>query len=129
MTRYLLDADAVIDFLNGVTATAELLDTLYRQGDSLCTCTVVITEVYAGLLPSEREPVDRLLRSFRFLNSTSTAARQAGVWRYDFRRRGLQLATTDCLIAAIAHEHRATLVTGNVDHVPMVGLSLRELPR
>lgn len=129
MTRYLLDSDAVIDFLNGVATTADLIDTLYQQQDTLCTCDVVIAEVHAGLLPADRERGRRLLGSLWFLACAPTAAELAGVWRYDFRRRGLQLATTDCLISAIAHEHRATLITGNVAHFPMTEVSLLALPR
>lgn len=129
MAWYLLDADAVIDFLNDVASTAELIDELFQQHETLCTCDVVIAEVYAGLLPSEREHGQTLLGSFRFLPSTPGSARQAGLWRYDFRRQGRQLTTTDCLIAAIAHEHRTTLLTGNRDHYPMPEVNRWPLPR
>lgn len=129
MARYLLDADAAIDYLNGVAATAELIDDLYRQQETLSTCDVVVAEVYAGLLPSEREHGRRLLGSFRFLASNPGAARHAGIWRHDFRRQGVQLTTTDCLIAAIAHDHGATLVTGNTRHYPMPELRRMPLPR
>jgi predicted nucleic acid-binding protein len=125
----LLDADAVIDYLNGIASTADLIDDLFRQDEVLCTCDVVIAEVYAGLLPAERQNGRTLLGSFRFLPGTARSARQAGVWRYDFRRQGLQLAATDCLIAAIAHAHGATLITGNIRHYPMPELNLRPLPR
>lgn len=55
----------------------------------------------------------------RFLASTAAIAQQAGDWRYDFARRGVQLTTTDCLIAATAHAHHATVVTGNAKDYPM----------
>lgn len=129
MTRYLLDSDAVIDFLNGVTATSDLIEMLYREQDDLCTCDIVIAEVFEGLIALDRAHGDKLLNSFHYLASTPSAATQAGVWRHDFSRQGRQLATTDCLIAAIAHEHHATLLTGNTAHFPMTGVSILALPR
>jgi predicted nucleic acid-binding protein len=61
MTRYLFDSDAIIDFLGGVPATVALFQRLERQGDALCTCDVVVAEVYAGLLPEDRPRGERLL--------------------------------------------------------------------
>ncbi|MGH2617604.1 MAG: PIN domain-containing protein [Thermomicrobiales bacterium] len=129
MTRYLLDTDAVIDVFNGYSPTVDLVQGLYEQGDTLCTCAVVMAEVYAGLHPPERERGQVFLRSLQFLATPPGAARQAGLWRYDFARQGIQLATTDCLIAAIAHNHGTTLITGNIDDFPLPGLSRLRLPR
>ena len=129
MGRYLLDTDAVIDYLNGVPSTVALIQTLYQQGDGLCTCDIVTAEVHAGLHPSERERGSELLASLRFLPTSPDAASQAGVWRYDHARRGRQLSTTDCLIAAIAREHQTTLVTGNITDYPMPDLNILSLPR
>jgi hypothetical protein len=56
-------------------------------------------------------------RKLRFFATSPGAAKQAGLWRYAFARQGVQLATTDCLIAAIAHERGAALVTGNMDSI------------
>ena len=74
---------------------------------------MVTAEVYAGLDPAERERGQELLSSLRFLQPSAEAARQAGEWRYDYARRGKQLSTTDCLIAAIAQAHQAAVITGN----------------
>jgi predicted nucleic acid-binding protein len=41
----------------------------------------------------------------------------------------LQLSTTDCLIAAIAVEHQAQLVTGNRRDFPMPEITVVPLPR
>lgn len=129
MTLYLLDTDAVIDFFKGFPSTVELIQHLFQQGETLCTCAVVMAEMYAGLNPSERGRGQELLGSLRFFATSPGAARQAGLWRYAFARQGVQLATTDCLIAAVAHEWRATLVTGNTNHYPMSELRRMPLPR
>ena len=129
MALYLLDTDAVIDFFKGFPSTVKLIQQLFQQGETLCTCAVVMAEVYAGLDPTERSQGQELLGSLRFFTTSPGAARQAGFWRYTFARQGVQLATTDCLIAAIAHERGAMLVTGNTDDYPMPDLRRMRLPR
>jgi predicted nucleic acid-binding protein len=129
MARYVLDTDAVIDLLKDVSSTIEVVENLYRQGDTMCTCAVVIAEVYAGLHAADQLRGQRLLESMRFLSTTPSAARQAGIWRHEFARRGTQLATSDCLIAATANENRATLITGNLRDFPMPEVSIMPLPR
>jgi predicted nucleic acid-binding protein len=91
MPRYLLDSDAVIDFFKGFPSTVDFVQDLYRQGTTSCTCDIVMAEVYAGLHPAERQRGQELLASLMFLATSPDAARQAGVWRYDFARHGVQL--------------------------------------
>jgi tRNA(fMet)-specific endonuclease VapC len=129
VTRYLLDSDAVIGFLNGVPTSIRLVKDLYRQGDTICTCAVVIAEVHSGLKPHELPEGDNILRPMQFLPSAPQIGRQAGRWRYEFARQGVQLSAQDCLIAATAHYHRATLITGNTRQFPMTELATLRLPR
>jgi predicted nucleic acid-binding protein len=88
MTRYLLDTDAIIDYLFGIQASVFLIQGLHEVGDTLCVCDIVVAEVYAGLLPRHRQVAEELLEACTFLPTSATVARQAGVWRYDFARRG-----------------------------------------
>lgn len=129
MSRHLLDADAVIDYLRGIRSTVALLQTLNRQGHVPCTCDVVVAEVFSGLHAASRAGGAAFLASLDFLPTSSAAAQQAGEWRFDFARRGIALATTDCLIAATALDHGAVVVTGNLRHYPMAGLAVLPLPR
>lgn len=129
MTLFLLDSDAVIDLLRGMPVAADFVSGLYQPGNTLCTCDVVVAEVGAGLHARHREQGWEFMASMRFLTTSSAAARQAGTRRYDFRSRGIQLTTTDCLIEAVALAHQATLVTGNVRDFPMPELSVLPLPR
>lgn len=129
MALYLLDTDAIIDYLLGVSSSVTLIQDLHDRGDTLCVCEVVIAEVYAGLRPQHREAAEELLASCTFLPTTAALARQAGTWRYDFARKGVQLSTTDTLVAATAHGHDATIVTGNVKDYPMPEIVLLALER
>ena len=129
MTRYLVDSDGLIDYLNGIQASMELLYRLDLQGDILCTCAVTLSEVYAGLDASEYELAERLLSRLEYLDISPRAARRSGEWRYQYRRQGVQLATADCLIAATAYEHQAQLVTDNTRHFPMLEVTVLAITR
>jgi hypothetical protein len=129
MGRFLLDTDAVIDYLLGVPASVTLIQRLYERGDTLCVCDVVIAEVYAGLCPPHREAAERLLSACVFLPTSAAAAQQAGVWRYELARQGTALSTTDTLVAATAHAHDASIVTGNTKDYPMQQVALVGLER
>jgi predicted nucleic acid-binding protein len=129
MALYLLDSDAVIDYLNRFPPTLLLLRSLNDGGETLCTCDVVLAEVYAGLQPAGEKPASEFLPTLRFLTSSAVAAEQAGRWRYAFNRQGRPLPLTDALIAATALTHRATIVTGNVRDFPMPEVGVLQLPR
>ena len=127
--RYLLDTNVVIDYLNKRPRATELVDSLSIQGHVLCTCAVVVAEVYAGILPrsSSAERAQTLLDALTFLPTEADAGREAGEWRYQFARQGMQLATQDSLIAATAFQHDATVLTGNERHFPMPEVSVLKL--
>jgi predicted nucleic acid-binding protein len=129
MTRYLLDTDCVIDYLHGTPGTVALLQQLGREGHQFCTCGVVICESYTGLLPHDWLHGEELLEALLFLPASRLAARRAGIWRNDYRRQGIQLSATDCLIAATAHEHGAHVITANLRDFPMPEITILPLPR
>jgi tRNA(fMet)-specific endonuclease VapC len=129
MARHLLDSDSVVDVLKSVGETIALLEHLTSRGGVLCVSDVVLTEVYAGLRPEEEAYAERFLSTLEFLPTSADAGRRAGRWRYSYARQGRQLSTTDCLIAATALEHEATLVTGNTKDFPMPEIEMIALPR
>jgi predicted nucleic acid-binding protein len=129
MALFLLDSDALIDFVNGFEPTISLLRSLLADGETLCSCGVALTEAYAGLNPEGEAPAAAFLPTLRYLPTSSATAEQAGRWRYRAAREGRTLTTTDTLIAATAVAHNATVVTGNVRDFPMSEVSLLPLPR
>lgn len=127
--RYLLDTDAIIDYLVGIPTSVALVQDLHQRGGLLCVCDVVIAEVYAGVRPKDRDKVQRLLQACQFLATTQEVARQAGEWRYTYARQGVTLSTTDTLVAATAQAHQASLITGNKDDYPMPEVTVLPLLR
>lgn len=119
MSRYLLDTTALIDFAKGREPASSRIVRMIESGDEVGVCAVVVAEFYAGLPPKERPSWDDFFEALRFWGATREAARQAGVWRYEFARRGTQLSTTDLLVAAVASQREAVVVTDNVKDYPM----------
>ena len=127
MGRYLLDTSALIDFSKGHEPVCSELLRMFHGADLLAVTAVNIGEFYAGLEPRHRPAWDEFFAALPVWPISPDAARQAGIWRYEFRLQGLQLATTDVLIAAVAVEQQAVLITRNVRHYPMPEVRLLTL--
>ncbi len=88
-------------------------------GDVLGVCAINVAEFVAGVRPPDRESAHEFLAALSYWHISYAAARQAGIWRYSAARTGVQLSTTDTLIAAVAHEQDAIVITRNLRHFPM----------
>src|SRR5438309_266989 len=97
MTLYLPDCDAIIDYLRGIPSSMAFLDEFVAGGDILCTCSVVVGEVFAGAHPKQVARTEHVLNGLLFLPATRESGRRAGEWRFAFARRGITLVMTDCL--------------------------------
>lgn len=119
MTRYILDTIALIDFSKSREPTRSRIFLMIEAGDELGVCAVNVAEFYAGLPVIERPQWDEFFSALRYWGITQEAARQAGMWRFEFRRRGNFLTTTDMLIAAVAQERGAVILTDNITDYPI----------
>lgn len=125
MTRYLLDTTTLIDDSKDLPPTrAHILNAL-RAGDELGVCAVIVAEFESGLLAAGRPRWERFLsRSLRYWIVSLAGAQRAGQERFAFARRGIQLSAADALIAAVAREVGAVLVTDNVKDFPQADLQV-----
>lgn len=128
MARYLLDTTALIDFSKGFEPVRSWILALIAGAEVLGVSPVGVAEFYAGLRPEERPEWDEFFGALPHWGISPHAARQAGIWRSEFRRRGIQLATTDVLTAAVALEQQAVVITRNVKDFPMPEVRVRSLP-
>jgi predicted nucleic acid-binding protein len=85
---------------------------------------VILGELFSGIKPGDLANVEQFVTFLTWYPATSTIARRAGRWRYDWARQGVALSITDTLIAATAVEHGLTLLTENRKHFPMPEISL-----
>ena len=116
---YLLDTTALIDLSKGVVPTTSWIKQRSDAGDDLSACPITIAEFYTGLSEREYPDWDEFFSTLIFLPISYEAAIQAGKWRARFRAQGIQLSTSDTLVAAVAAEVGVTVVTSNVRHYPM----------
>jgi tRNA(fMet)-specific endonuclease VapC len=128
MTTYLLDTSIVIDVLNQKRNRQPFLENLVLQGDVLACCAVTITEIYAGMRDHERPRTDQFLDSLDYFDVTRAVAKDAGLLKRDWSKKGVTLALSDVTIAAVAIANNLTLLTDNTKHFPMPGIRLLPLP-
>ena len=128
MSVYMLDTTALIDFSKGVEPTTSRIDGLLADGAAMGICAINVTEFYSGVLPGRRPEWDAFVRALEFWDISYETALLAGRLRHDFARSGMQMSSADMMIASVALEQGATLLTDNARHFPIDGLNV-ESPR
>jgi predicted nucleic acid-binding protein len=121
---YLIDTDVLIDFFKHKDSAKILIADLSKHY-TLAISTLTITELRSGWT---KEQADFLLPRLYALCSavpvTKEIAEQAGIWRQEYKSRGLNLGTPDTVIAATAYQSDSPLVTNNAKDYPMPELKL-----
>ncbi len=64
---------------------------MIASGDELAVCAVTVGEFYSGLQPLQHAQSDAFFSTLRYWDISRSAARQAGIWRREFRERGITL--------------------------------------
>jgi predicted nucleic acid-binding protein len=124
MTRYLLDTDALIDFSKGAEPATSLILSWIEGDDIVAVCAITVAEFYAGLSPTQASSWHAFVSALTYWDMSPAAAMRAGQDRHALARAGLSMTIGDALLAAVARDRNATLVTGNVKHYPMEDLTL-----
>lgn len=115
--RLLVDTDVLIDYLRD---TPEAVVYLENLSERLCISVLTIAELYSGVRDgAERARLGAFLGAFEIVPVDEAIAQVGGLYRRDYcKGHGTSLA--DALIAATAQVQRATLVTLNKKHFPML---------
>jgi predicted nucleic acid-binding protein len=117
--RVLVDTSVWVDFLNGYTSPqADELAALLDGEDEVCTCGIVVAEVFQGLRRAEgRQAIRRSFESLTFLEPSgiSPYLRAAELFRA-LRARGKTIrSTVDCVIAVLAEENGCAVLARDRD--------------
>lgn len=127
--RVLVDTSVWADFFNGHdTAEKAALARLIADDADLCTCGVVVAEVFQGLRRN-RDEIEELFRNLLLLHpdGLDPYLRAAEVYRR-LRGRGITIRSTiDCLIAVLAEENACMLLFRDRDLKRLVGSGLLEV--
>lgn len=127
MTAFLLDTTVLIAFAKHWEPAYSQVLAWVDARETLAVCAISVAEFYAGLSASESETWNDFVSALTYWPITREAAMQAGHDRYRFARQGRAIAITDALIAAVARERHAVLVTNNVNDFPTDDLVLLPL--
>jgi predicted nucleic acid-binding protein len=117
--KVLVDTSVWADFFNGFESPEQkALARLIAGEDEICTCGVVVAEVFQGLRrPAGRPEIEGLFRELVFLEPVGLEPylRAADVYRR-LRARGVTVRSTiDCLIAVIAEENGCDILSRDRD--------------
>ena len=129
MTPFLLDTNIIIDALRRRNDRHLLIEHLLAQGQPLASCSITVTEVYAGMRPHEEKTTRGFMKSLVFLSATEEMAERAGYLKARYSKRGKSISVQDVMIASVAIAYGCTLVTENVKDFPMPELHLYSLPK
>ncbi len=130
---YLLDSNTWISLLRWQNAGV-LTHLKQHPAEEILLCSVVLAELWFGAErsdPTRRADnfklVDELAATYRSLPFENSAARDYAAIRARLFSDGQPIGPNDMLIAAIAHSHRATLVTHNTTEFSRVpGLAIED---
>lgn len=111
--RYLLDSTLLIDHANRDEPAARLLKDLFSEAHALYTCDVVTCETLSQGDANHLSHLRALLDALEYVATSPDAARWAAASRLARHRAGGKLGLGDSLIAGIAAELGATVVTRN----------------
>ena len=117
--RVLVDTSAWVDFLNGSPSpAADAVAELLQGDDDVCTCGLVVAEVFQGLRRDRgRDAIRRSFEDMTYLEPPGIHLylRAAEVYRA-LRDRGKTVrSTVDCIIAAIAEAGGCDLLARDRD--------------
>jgi len=111
--RYLLDSTLLIDHANRDPGALAMLRSLFEAGHELYTCDVVTCESLSLADAGDLGHIESLLDALEYVSTSPGAARWAGASRRMHHRAGGKRAVGDALIAGIAAELDAIVVTRN----------------
>ena len=111
--RYVLDSTLLIDHANADPGALAMLRSLFENGHELYTCDVVTCESLSLGDAGEIRHIGSLLDALEYVSTSPSAARWAGTSRRTLHQAGGKRAVGDALIAGVAAELDAVVVTRN----------------
>ncbi len=124
MPKSMLDTDIFSEVLKGVDPVVAQRATSYRSTFGHYTLSAIIMEIVKGLHKVGRaERIQQFLQNLaqvEILALDEHSAELAGRIAADLERTGQPIGRADPMVAAVALQHKLTLVTGNTAHYERV---------
>ena len=124
--RHLLDSTLLIDHGNSDPAATRLLRRLVEEGHELYTCDVVTCEVLSRGNDDQLRHLRTLLDALEYVSTSPSAARWAAESRRQRHFAGGKQGIGDALIAGVAIDLHAAVVTRNRPDFARQGVEVLE---
>lgn len=127
MPDYLLDCNHLSAALRKVSAVRERIHQARKAGHRFISCQPVLCELEVGIQqtrkPEEnRRRLSQLLRHVRLWPLDLETARLYGAIYIESRRQGRVLSQVDMMLAALARQHKLTILTTDRDFEALADL-------
>lgn len=118
----LVDTTVWIDFFAGkTTPQVSVLELMISEGEDICVCGIVLTEILQGIRNDSRYAKTKaLFDNLIFLPmARATFLRSAEIYRF-LRKKGITIRKPlDCMIAAVALAHNVQFLHSDKDFAPI----------
>lgn len=122
---YLIDTNILVWIIRGDKWYVRWFAELKEDGSvTLSISTITIAEIYKNVFPIEIVRTERIIEDFIHLDVTPRIAKEAGFYWKDYSKKIEKMNILDCIIAATAKEHKASLITLNIRHFPMSDIKI-----
>jgi len=101
--RYLLDADALIDYIQDRGNARPRITAMIEQGDEIAVCAVTVAEVYSGLSDKKRGLWQSWIMALSYWHIGPDVAVRAGTYRKTASEAGRTISVhrlTACSVVA-----------------------------
>src|SRR5262249_13657279 len=120
MTSYLLDCNHFSAALRKVSVVRDQIHQERRRGNRFVSCIPVICELEAGILQTAEPAAShrrlvQFLRHIRWWPLDSATARLYGMIFNELQKQGKALSQVDMMLAALARQHKLTILTTDRD--------------
>ncbi len=129
MNRYLLDTNHLSAYIDGHANICKRVDDAIRTGDRHGICLPVLCEYRGGIRAGKRfqrnlARLQRTLKALRLWPADEDTAVAFAALFLELRSAGRMLSEFDLLIAAIARQYHAVLLTADKDFKPVTRLKI-----
>jgi len=120
LDNYLIDTSIIIACLRGYKDEVNRTEKLLEQGAGLGCCSIIITEIFAGLREKEKNKTETFINSLKFYPVTRDIAKLAGEYIRNYSKKGMTLSLADATVGAVTNAYKLKLLTYNKKHYPML---------
>lgn len=118
----LVDTTVWIDFFTGkANPQVAVLDLLISEGQDICICGMVLTEVLQGVREDKQyKQIHTYFQNLIYLNMTQTMHLHAANIYRSLRKQGITIRKPiDCMIASLAITHNIQILHNDRDFEPI----------